>query len=159
MLPQQVDGRQRFERGNVPRAGHDDVRFRALVIAGPVPDADSRGAMLDRGLHVQILQRGLLSSHDHVDVLPAAQAMIRDGKKRVGVRRQIDAHDVRFFVDHQIDEAGILVREAIVILPPDMRGQQIVERSDGTPPRNPAVTLSHLACWLNMESTMWMNAS
>jgi hypothetical protein len=34
-----------------------------------------------------------------------------------------------------VDEAGILVREAVVILPPDMRGQQIIQRGDLAPPR------------------------
>jgi hypothetical protein len=35
-----------------------------------------------------------------------------------------------------IDETGILMAEAVVILPPDMRGQEIVERSDRAPPRD-----------------------
>ena len=32
-------------------------------------------------------------------------------------------------------KAGILVREAVVILPPDVRGQQVVQRRDLPPPR------------------------
>ena len=30
---------------------------------------------------------------------------------------------------------GVLVREAVVILPPDVGGQQVVQRGDGPPPR------------------------
>ena len=32
-------------------------------------------------------------------------------------------------------KAGILVREAVVVLAPDVRGQQVVERGDLPPPR------------------------
>ena len=79
--------------------------------------------------------------------------------RRVGVRRQVDADGIGLLVGDEIDEAGILMAEAIVILPPDMRGQEVVERSDRASPGEPRETFSHLACWLNIESTMWMNAS
>src|SRR5678815_5962398 len=36
-----------------------------------------------------------------------------------------------------IDEAGILMAEAIVILAPDVRREQIVQRGDRAAPRNP----------------------
>ena len=39
-----------------------------------------------------------------------------------------------FLLQHEVDEAGILVREAVVVLPPDVRRQQDVERSDRPPP-------------------------
>ena len=41
-----------------------------------------------------------------------------------------------FLFDHVIDEAGILMAEAVVILPPDVRGQQIIQRRDRPPPGN-----------------------
>ena len=57
-------------------------------------------------------------ARDHdVDVMPAAQAVIHHRQQTVRIRRQINAHDFGFFVEDMIDEAGILVREAIVILP------------------------------------------
>ena len=40
-----------------------------------------------------------------------------------------------------VDEAGILVAEAVVVLAPDMRGQQIVERGDRPAPGNLRGTL------------------
>ena len=92
--------------------------------------------MLDCGLHIEILQRRLFAGDDHVHVVAAAQAVIRDGEQRVGVGRQIDAHDVGFFVHYVVDEAGILMAEAIVVLPPDVRRQQIIQRGDGTTPGN-----------------------
>ncbi len=84
--------------------------------------------MFDRRVHIQPLQRGLLSGHDHVDVIAAAQAMIGHRQQAVGVGRKIDAHDVGFLVDHMIDEAGILMAESVVILPPHVRREQVIER-------------------------------
>ena len=41
--------------------------------------------------------------------------------KRFGFfRRQIDAHHIGLLVHQVIDEAGVLVAEAVVILPPDV---------------------------------------
>ena len=62
--------------------------------------------------------------------------MIRHRKQRIRVRRKIHPHDIRFLVDHVIDEPWILMREAVVILPPYVRRQQVVQRSDRTPPLN-----------------------
>ena len=101
----------------------------------------------------------VFSRHHHVHIVPAAQAVIKDRQQAVGVGRQVDAHDIGLLVDDVVEEAGILVREAVVILLPDVGGEQIVERSDLPPPRQLRVTFSHLACWLNIESTMRMNAS
>jgi len=55
-------------------------------------------------------------------------------QKTVSVRREVDANDIRALVGHNIEEAGILVREAVVVLPPNHRRQQDVERGNlGTP--------------------------
>ena len=94
---------------------------------------------------VEPLRRGLLAGDDDVDAVLAAQAMVGDLEQRVGVRRQIDADDVGLLVDDMIDEAGVLVAEAVVVLAPDMRGQQIVERGDRPPPWDLARTPS--AIW------------
>src|SRR5208282_623678 len=42
------------------------------------------------------------------------------------------------------DEAGILVREAVMILTPNMRGQQVVQRGNFPPPRKSAGDLQPL---------------
>ena len=80
-------------------------------------------------VHRQPLQRRLLAGDDDVDVVAAAQAVIGDREQAVGVGRQIDADDLGLLVDDVIDEAGILMAEAVVILPPDVAGQQIVQRA------------------------------
>ena len=70
--------------------------------------------------------------------MAAAQAMIRDGQQAVGIRRQINTNDLSFLVYDVIDESRILMGEAVVVLPPDMGGQQIIQRSDRPPPRKAA---------------------
>jgi hypothetical protein len=57
--------------------------------------------------------------------MPAAQAVIHDRKQAVGVGRKIDPDDAGFLVDDVIEETGILMREAVVVLLPDMRGEQV----------------------------------
>ena len=85
--------------------------------------------------------------------------MIKDDKKAVGVGRKVDAHDIRLLVDDVVEEAWVLVGESVMVLLPDVGGEQIVQRGDIAPPRKFPQTFSHLACWLNMESTMRMKAS
>jgi hypothetical protein len=98
MLAQQLHRRQRFERGHVTAAGHDHIRLSALVVAGPRPDAEARGAVLDGGVHVEPLRGRLLAGDNHVYVVATAQAMVRHGEQRVRVGRQIDPNDFRFLV-------------------------------------------------------------
>ena len=62
--------------------------------------------------------------------------MVGHAEQRVGVRRQVDADDVGLLVEGDIDEARILMAEAVVFLMPDMARQQIIQRRDGPPPRN-----------------------
>ena len=60
--------------------------------------------------------------------------MVGDRKQCVGVWRQIHARHARALIGHEIDESGILMREAVVILPPDGGRQQDVLRRDGGAP-------------------------
>ena len=135
MLAQDGDGGQRLQRGHVAAAGHDHVGRDGLVVAGPLPDADALGAMLDGGVHRQPLRRRVLARDHDVDVMAAAQAVVHHRQQAVGIRRQVDAHDIGLLVHDVVDEAGILVGEAVVILAPDVRGQQVVQRGDLAPPR------------------------
>ena len=127
-------GRQDLQSGRVSAAGHHHVRLGILVVAGPLPDADALRAVRDRRVYGQPLGHGMLPGNHDVDVMPAAQAVIKDREQAVGVGRKVHAHDVGLLVDDVVQEAGILVREAIVVLLPDMGGKQIVERGDLSPP-------------------------
>src|SRR5262249_32726921 len=44
-------------------------------------------------------------------------------------------------VHHEINETGVLMTEAVVVLPPDVSGQKIIQRRDGAPPWNVARNL------------------
>ncbi len=90
--------------------------------------------MLDRLVHRQPLRRRLLAGDDHVHIVAAAQAVVGDREQAVRVGRQIDAHHLGLLVDDVVDEARILVAEAVMVLPPDMARQQIVQRGDRPPP-------------------------
>src|ERR1700741_1593751 len=62
--------------------------------------------------------------------------MVGHGQQAVGIRREIHTDNVGLFVDDVIEEAGILVTESVVVLPPDMRREQVVERRNWPAPRN-----------------------
>ena len=72
----------------------------------------------------------LLVGDDDVDVIGAAKTMIGHAQQTIRIGRQVDARDLRAFVDDQIEEAGILMREAVVILTPDGGGDQQIQRGD-----------------------------
>ena len=94
------------------------------------------GAVADGRVDVEPLPLRLLAGDDQVDVVAAAQAVIGDRQQAVGVGRQIDARDVGLLVGDVIDEARVLVGEAVVVLPPDMGGEQVVQRRDRLAPRD-----------------------
>jgi len=129
------NGGQNLQRGRIAAAGHHHVRLGALVVARPLPDADAFGAMHDGGVHGQPLREGVFAGDDNVDVMSAAQAMIENGEQTVRVRRQINTHDVGLLIDDVVQEAGVLMCEAVVILLPDVRGEQIIQRRDFSTPR------------------------
>ena len=62
--------------------------------------------------------------------------MIGDRQQRIGIGRQVDRATDGPLVGDQIDEAGILVREAVVVLTPDRRRQQDVLGRDRRTPRH-----------------------
>src|ERR1039457_1073303 len=104
----------------VATAGHDHVGRNALVVAGPLPDANALGAVLDGGVHRQPLRRRVFACDHDVDVMAAAQAVVHHRQQAVRVRRKVNPHDLGLLVYNVIDETGILVRKAVVILAPDM---------------------------------------
>ena len=90
--------------------------------------------MHDRLVHREPVRVRLLAGDDHVDVLARTQAVIVGRQQRVGVRRKVYAHNFALLVHHVIDEARILVAEAVVVLAPHVRAQEVVERGDGAAP-------------------------
>ena len=49
--------------------------------------------------------------------------MVGNPEQGVCVGWKIDSDDIGLLVGDQIDEAGVLMAEAVVILAPDMRGE------------------------------------
>ena len=144
MLAQHVHRGERLERRHVSRAGHHDVGLASLVVARPPPDSEPRGAVFDGRVHIEPLRGRLLARDDHVDVMAAAQAVIGDGQQRIRIGRQVDANHVGLLVDHVIDETGVLMAEAVLVLPPHVGGEQVVEGGDRAPPGEPARDLEPL---------------
>src|SRR5260370_42307710 len=92
--------------------------------------------MFDGRVDVEPLGGGLFAGDNEVDVVAASQKVVSDGQQSIGVWGKIDANDFGLFVDHMIDEARVLMAEPVVVLPPHMRTEQVVQRSDGPPPAN-----------------------
>ena len=131
---EQRDRGQRFQCRHVTGSRHHQIGLTIVIVARPVqrpiPAAQCRAA----AVHVQPLRRRVLSRDDDVDVVATAQAVIHHAQQTVGIGGQIDAHDLGALVQRDVDETGILMSEAVVILPPDMARQQIVQRRDRMPP-------------------------
>src|ERR1019366_7346730 len=126
MLAHDGDGGERLQRGYVAAAGHDHVRRNGLVVAGPLPDADAFGAVLDGGVHRQPLWRRMFARDHDVDVMAAAQGGGHHRQQAVCIRRKVNAHHLSFLVHDMIYETGVLMCETVVILTPDVRGQKVV---------------------------------
>ena len=134
-VAQEVRRGQRLHGRHVAGAGEDHIGLHAVaVIAGPVPDAEPRGAMHVRLLRRQPLRGGLLADDHRVDSIIGRQAVIHDPQQAIGIGRQIDARDIRLLAGEVIDEARILVAETVVILSPDVAREEIVERRDRLAP-------------------------
>jgi hypothetical protein len=69
----------------------------------------------------------LLVGDDDIDVVHTAEAVVHHRKQGVAIWWEIDANYLWAFVGDNIEEAGVLVGEAIVILSPDGGGDENVE--------------------------------
>ena len=117
VLAEDADRGEHLQGGHVAGAGQHHVGLGAVAVAaGPFPDPRAPGAVQDRGVHVQPVLGRLLARDDHVDVVPAAQAVVGDRQQRVRVRRQVDPDHLGLLVDHMVNEARVLVREAVMVL-------------------------------------------
>ena len=85
MFAKNGNGSQNLQRGCVATPGHHHLRLGALVVAGPLPDADSLRAMHDCRIHGQPMRERVLAYNHHVDVIPAAQAVIKNRQQAVSV--------------------------------------------------------------------------
>ena len=136
VLAEKRGGGECFLRADVAARGHDDVRVGAFVRRRPLPDAEALGAVHDRVVHVEVLQVVLLVGDDDVDVVFRAEAVVHCAEEAVCVGREVDADDFGGLVGDDVEEARVLVGEAVVVLSPDGRGEEYVERRDLLSPRD-----------------------
>ena len=159
VLSQQPGGGHGFKRRHVSGAGQHDVRLAAVIVAGEFPDGGALRAMRNGVVHIEPLQGELLAAGDDVHVVAAAQAMIDHAEQAIGVRRIVDADHLAPSLQRVIDEAGRLMAEAIVVVAPDVAGDENIQRCDGAAPRIFARLLQPFACCVIIESTTWAKAS
>ena len=72
----------------------------------------------------------MLESHNGVDVVLALDAVVEAGEQAVGIRGQVHAHHVCLLVGDVVQETGVLMGKAVVVLLPYIGGQNQVQRSD-----------------------------
>jgi len=85
MFAEYGNGSQDLQRGRVSATGHHHVRLGALVVAGPLPDADTFRTMNDSRFHGQPLGQRVFPRNYNVYIVPAAQAVIKNRQQAVGV--------------------------------------------------------------------------
>ena len=133
---------KRLKRRNIT-AG-TDYEVGILKRAGsrcPIPGGGSCGKLSARLVHRLERRSRLFATENGVHAVGRLVAALGNGKRHIRVRRIICIDDMRLvcLVEEQIDKAGILMREAVVVLTPHMTRQQDVETADRRAPRN----LSH----------------
>ncbi len=102
--------------------------------------------MLHGRVHRQPLGRRVFSRDHDIDVMTASQAVVHDRQQAVCIGWKVDPDNLGLLVDHVVDEPRVLVREAVVVLAPHVRGEQIVQDDIFRRHGRWDVTLSHLAC-------------
>jgi hypothetical protein len=75
-LAKDIDRRQRLQRRHVSATRHYYVRLVVAVIAGPLPDAEARGAVFDGLIHREPNRGRLLAGYNHIYIIATAQAVV-----------------------------------------------------------------------------------
>ncbi len=134
VFPQQPRGRCRLSRGDVARAGKDHIGLASVIIAGKFPHADATRAVFARLMHCEPLQLRLLAAGNDVDEIARAQAVLHDVKETIAIRWEIDSHHLAFLHERIVDESRRLVTVPVMILPPDVTGQEHIQRCNRPSP-------------------------
>src|SRR5215469_8783537 len=119
LLPKKHSCGQSLLRGDIAGGSHDEIGLFALIVAGPLPNPNSLGAVRSRRIHIEVLKMQLLVRNDHVDVVLASEAVVRDRQKTVRIGRKINARNGGALIQNNVQETRILMSEAVMILPPD----------------------------------------
>ena len=120
--------RKRFLGWDITSARHDQIRFLSLIIARLAPNADALRAVRDGGVHIHVLKMKLLIADDYIDVVLATQTMISHRQQSIDIWRHVYPRYLGPFIDHYINEAGILMSKAVMILSPNRGSDQQIQR-------------------------------
>lgn len=124
---------------------HDNVRLLILIVTCPFPDTNALCTMGDSLLHGEVLEMLLLVGNNDVDVVFATKAVVHCREQAVGVWWEVDTDNLGTLVRHYVEEAWVLMRESVMILSPDSRSKQNVERSNLLSPFDFETLLNPLA--------------
>ena len=114
----------------VTTAGKYDIGFLTLVVGSPIPDADTLCTMLHSLIHGQPLIAGMLGCNDNIDIVLGTYAVIEAGKQTVCIGGKVHTYNICLFICNMIQETGILMCEAVVVLLPYIGGKDQVQGSD-----------------------------
>jgi mannose-6-phosphate isomerase-like protein (cupin superfamily) len=103
---------QRLLRRHVAGAGQHHVRFGAVIVARPFPDADAGRAVPDRLVHGEPDFLRLLAGHDHVDQIAAARGRCCDDAHKL----HVTVHQPWGTYTNLVEEDGFKI-ERIVVKP------------------------------------------
>ena len=53
--------------------------------------------------------------------------MVRNRNQHIGIGREIDPYDLRLLVHDMIDETRVLMAETVVVLPPNMGSEKVIQ--------------------------------
>src|ERR1700693_2177769 len=126
-LAQDRRRRERLERQVVAAGGEHDLGVLALIRRRPAPDGGADAAVINGLLHRKPLVHRLLPGYDKIDIVRRAEAVLHRREEAVGVGGQVDAVRVPLLRQEVVDEARTLVREAVVVLAPGLRSQEVVQ--------------------------------
>jgi hypothetical protein len=62
----------------------------------------------------------------NINVMTASEAMVHNGQQAVCIRWKIYSYYLSLLVNNMVYETRILVREAVMILTPDMRRKYVI---------------------------------
>src|SRR6185437_11149252 len=102
----------------------------ALVVTSFIPNTYPLGAMFDGSVNIHVLQMHLLVANNYVYIILTSQTVISDRQERIDVGRHVDASHGSTLVHYDINETGILVGKAVMILAPHGRSDQQVQGRD-----------------------------
>jgi len=80
--------------------------FAALVVTRPVPNPDAFRAVLNSGIHIQVLKMQLFVGNDHVDVVLAPEALIGYRQQTINIGRKVNASDGSAFIKNNVRKPG-----------------------------------------------------